>query len=109
MVSRVACTNGLRRHVVDAKVNSMGVPQAHRVRDLPNPNSKVDMLRLRGLVSFDGGVVGEDPLAVIFNDHQHLRTDLRIALSWDDGATWTRVATIEQCVSTIYSREGPSQ
>jgi hypothetical protein len=74
----------------------MRVPQARRVRDLPNPNSKVDMLKLHGLVWFRDEVVGADPLAVIFNDHQHLRTDLRIALSWDNGHTWTRVATIEQ-------------
>ena len=43
--------------------DGMRVPQAARMRDLPNPNSKVDMLRLHGLVSFQGEVVGADPLA----------------------------------------------
>jgi hypothetical protein len=45
-----------------------------------------------------GGGHGEvgAPLALVFNDHQSLRTDLRIALSWDGGYTWKRVATVEQ-------------
>ncbi|KAK3253669.1 hypothetical protein CYMTET_37090 [Cymbomonas tetramitiformis] len=57
------------------------------ISQLPNPNSKVD---LAWVTSDDRGA-----LAVVFNDHQEARRDLRVALSWDAGRTWTRVATIE--------------
>jgi len=60
---------------------------AHAIESLPNPDSKVDLMLVRN--------TADSPLAVVFNDHQHLRTDLRVALSWDGGRSWTRVATLE--------------
>eukprot|EP00238_Polyblepharides_amylifera_P000646 CAMPEP_0196570914 /NCGR_PEP_ID=MMETSP1081-20130531/1069_1 /TAXON_ID=36882 /ORGANISM="Pyramimonas amylifera, Strain CCMP720" /LENGTH=419 /DNA_ID=CAMNT_0041887605 /DNA_START=333 /DNA_END=1592 /DNA_ORIENTATION=- len=70
---------------------------------LPNPNSKVDVISLH-----PSGV-----LALVFNDHAKppglpgplincvkCRTNLRVALSFDDGNTWDRVATIEDQIGT---------
>ena len=52
---------------------------------LPNPNSAVDALLLSG---------GRILLAL--NDHGSRRENLRLAVSADRGATWTRIATLEE-------------
>lgn len=52
--------------------------------DLPNPNSGLDMVRLR---------TGE--LVLAYNDSPTERTPLVVAVSTDDGATWSRPKTIE--------------
>mmetsp|Transcript_15507 Transcript_15507/g.29841 ORF Transcript_15507/g.29841 Transcript_15507/m.29841 type:complete len:518 (+) Transcript_15507:238-1791(+) len=59
--------------------------QVHQMFDLPNPDSKLSLLRLN-----PGG-----ELAVAFNDHVDKRDNLRVAISTDNGHTWIRVATIE--------------
>mmetsp|Transcript_11641 Transcript_11641/g.40505 ORF Transcript_11641/g.40505 Transcript_11641/m.40505 type:complete len:498 (-) Transcript_11641:1142-2635(-) len=66
------------------------------VPGLPNPDSKVHLLILQG--------VYEGVLALAFNDHvkyqsdgwARMRTKLRIALSWDGGTTWMRIAEIDE-------------
>ena len=45
--------------------------------DLPNPNSAVELIRLRS-----------GALLCVFNPTEHGRSPLRVALSGDDGATW---------------------
>jgi predicted neuraminidase len=64
---------------------------------IPNPDSKINVLHLKSKSNSD--------LALAFNDNplregKHVRFDrgrnrLRIALSNDDGRTWTRVALLE--------------
>ena len=71
--------------------------QAKKLPDLPNHDSKVHLLWLgskTSAASRDGAI--DDPLAIVYNDHQSLRTDLRIALSWDGGHAWERAATLEK-------------
>lgn len=69
---------------------------ASAMKDVPNPNSKIDMIRLqpRGL------------LALAFNDHakhpakgcSRCRTFLKVAVSSNDGKTWTRIRELEMDV-----------
>jgi predicted neuraminidase len=53
--------------------------------DLPNPDAGLDALRL-----------SDGRLLVAFNDSVSSRENLRLALSADEGRTWTRVATLAQ-------------
>jgi hypothetical protein len=74
---------------------------------MPNPNSKIDLIRLNLGDGGDGPDGGRGhKLALVFNDHKkqsraslpgcsRCRSMLRIALSADDGETWERVATVE--------------
>ena len=70
--------------------------EASAMRDVPNPNSKIDLIRLR-----PGGL-----LALAFNDHakhpakgcSRCRTFLKVALSSDEGKTWTRIRELEMDV-----------
>ena len=60
--------------------------------DLPNPNSGLDVLRLPN-----------KEILIAFNDSRHDRDNLRLAVSSDEGATWTRIATIENTFGERYS------
>ena len=71
--------------------------------DLPNPNSAVDAVRL-----------SRDRILLVFNDHAAERDNLRLAVSDDGavgtttlspprGATWTRIATLEEDPERRYS------
>jgi predicted neuraminidase len=51
--------------------------------DLPNPDSGLDAIRLT-----DGR------LLLAFNDSRNSRENLRLAISVDEGRTWSRVATL---------------
>jgi len=70
--------------------------EATPMRDVPNPNSKIDMIRLQ-----PSGL-----LALAFNDHakhpakgcSRCRTFLKVALSSDEGKTWTRIRELEMDV-----------
>ena len=53
--------------------------------DLPNPNSGLAALRLA-----DGRLI------LVFNDSMTGRDNLRLAVSKDEGRTWTRVATLAE-------------
>jgi predicted neuraminidase len=56
-----------------------------RPAGLPNPDSGLDAIQLR-----DGR------LLLAFNDSASGRENLRLALSADQGQSWTRVATVEE-------------
>lgn len=70
---------------------------------LPNPNAKVDLLT----VNLNPGSAGrpDTALVLVFNDQKRrersmptchkCRTMLRLAVSRDEGRTWTRAATVE--------------
>jgi predicted neuraminidase len=60
--------------------------------DLPNANSGLDALRLT-----DGR------LLLAFNDSSIGRENLRLAVSVDEGRTWTRVATLAEEAGTFFS------
>lgn len=76
---------------------------------MPNPNSKIDLIRLNlgaAAMGGSGGDSGGHQLALVFNDHRkqsraslpgcsRCRSMLRVALSGDDGEHWQRVATVE--------------
>jgi predicted neuraminidase len=53
--------------------------------DLPNPDSGLDAIR-----------IGDGRLLLAFNDSTSGRENLRLAISRDDGRTWTRVATLAE-------------
>ena len=69
---------------------------ASAMKDVPNPNSKIDMIRLQ-----PSGL-----LALAFNDHakhpakgcSRCRTFLKVAVSSNDGNTWTRIRELEMDV-----------
>ena len=69
---------------------------ASAMKDVPNPNSKIDMIRLQ-----PSGL-----LALAFNDHakhpakgcSRCRTFLKVALSSNSGKTWTRIRELEMDV-----------
>lgn len=69
---------------------------------LPNPNSGLDLLRLES---------GE--LVLAFNNSRRLRTPLCVALSEDEGLTWSHMQTLEDEMAEfsyptlIQSRGGP--
>jgi len=60
---------------------------------LPNPNSKVNMIRIKG----GGGGGTSDMLALAYNHNETIgaRNNLRVALSADMGRTWHMVAELE--------------
>jgi predicted neuraminidase len=60
--------------------------------DLPNANSGLDAIRLT-----DGR------LLLAFNDSAISRENLRLAVSVDEGRTWTRVATLDEEAGTFFS------
>ena len=87
------------------------------VRGIPNPNSKVDIVRTRILDKKTGSVV-LGPLAMAYNDHRSpgnnkkypsckkCRLFLTVALSFNEGATWTPFAgTNNVCGSCTISFE----
>eukprot|EP00192_Tetraselmis_astigmatica_P006231 CAMPEP_0117666876 /NCGR_PEP_ID=MMETSP0804-20121206/10630_1 /TAXON_ID=1074897 /ORGANISM="Tetraselmis astigmatica, Strain CCMP880" /LENGTH=518 /DNA_ID=CAMNT_0005474491 /DNA_START=366 /DNA_END=1922 /DNA_ORIENTATION=- len=61
---------------------------------LPNPDAKIHVIRLQG----------SSDLLLAFNDHQkhaedgftRFRTGLRLAISHDNGASWARVAQVDE-------------
>lgn len=59
---------------------------------LPNPDSAVDALRLR-----DGRIV------LVYNDAEHGRENLRLAVSDNEGLTWRTGATLESTDAMEYS------
>ena len=69
---------------------------ASAMKDVPNPNSKIDMIRLQ-----PSGL-----LALAFNDHakhpakgcSRCRTFLKVAVSSNSGKTWTRIRELEMDV-----------
>jgi predicted neuraminidase len=59
---------------------------------LPNPDSGLDAIRL-----------ADGRLLLAFNDSQHGRENLRLAVSTDEGRTWTRTATIAEEAGAEFS------
>jgi len=59
---------------------------------LPNPDAAVDALRLR-----DGRIL------LVYNDATNGRENLRLALSSDDGRTWSTGPVVEQGINQEYS------
>ena len=64
----------------------------HRISDINNPGSALEMLKLR-----NGHVV------LVFNNSKKNRYNLSIALSYDDGKTWTHIKTIENQAGHVYA------
>jgi predicted neuraminidase len=60
--------------------------------DLPNPDSGLDAIRL-----MDGRLI------LAFNDSPTGRENLRLALSDDEGQTWTRIATVAEAPGADFS------
>jgi predicted neuraminidase len=80
--------------------------EAVAMKDLPNPNSKIDMIRLK-----PSGF-----LALAFNDHSkklghgcsRCRTHLKIAISEDQGRSWLRVRSLETDIDSSLRSHYPT-
>lgn len=73
------------RRIVLSRTDDGGLRWTRRVlTDLPNPDAGVSGLRL-----------SDGRLLVAFNDSPKDRSNLALALSSDDGATWKRIAILE--------------
>lgn len=75
-----------RKKIWVARTDDAGLTWAPpRALDLPNPDSGLAALRL-----------ADGRLLLIFNDSTTGRNNLRLAVSGDEGQTWTRLATLAE-------------
>ncbi|RPI61151.1 MAG: hypothetical protein EHM48_06095 [Planctomycetaceae bacterium] len=76
-------------------VNTLDAGQhwsAPTATDLPNPNAAVDALQL-----------SDGRLLIVFNDTRRGRDNLKLAVSSDKGATWKRIATLEDTPKELFA------
>lgn len=64
----------------------------HSISDVNNPGSALDMVKLR-----NGHIV------LVFNNSKKNRYNLSLAISYDDGKTWSHIKTIENRDGHVYA------